>query len=55
MSGMKLLDTVQTFFRKNPAYEASLVELSAAVYVLACKMVGFKPTVIIKQDLKRND
>lgn len=55
MARMELLDTVQNFFRKNPGYEASLVELSAAVYVLSCKMIGFKPTIKIKQDRKRND
>lgn len=55
MGGMRLLDDVQSFFRKNPDYEPSLVELSAAVYVLSCKMIGFKPTIKIKQDRKRND
>lgn len=43
MAGMMLLHDIQTFFRKNPAYEPSLVELSAAVYILSCKMMGEKP------------
>lgn len=41
---MILLNTVRSFFRKNPAYEPDLVELSAVVYILSCKMVGVKPS-----------
>lgn len=39
---MILLNTVRSFFRKHPAYEPDLVELSAVVYILSCKMVGVK-------------
>lgn len=45
MRQMMLMNTVKSFFRKNPAYEPDLVELSAVVYLLSCKMVGVKPTM----------
>ena len=44
MRQMMLMNSVKSFFRKNPAYEPDLVELSAVVYLLSCKMVGVKPT-----------
>ena len=44
MRQMMLMNAVKTFFRKNPAYEPDLVELSAVVYILSCKMVGVKTT-----------
>ncbi len=50
---MKLLDDVRGFFRKNPAYEADLVELSAVVYLLSCKMVGVKPTTQLSATYRR--
>ena len=50
---MKLLDDVRGFFRKNPAYEPDLVELSAVVYLLSCKMVGVKPTTQLSATYRR--
>lgn len=44
MRQMALLNTIKTFLRKNPAYEPDLVELSAAIYLLSCKMIGVRPT-----------
>lgn len=44
MRQMALLNNIKTFLRKNPAYEPDLVELSAAVYLLSCKMIGVQPT-----------
>ena len=44
MRQMMFLKHVKSFLRKNPAYEPDLVELSAVVYLLSCKMVGVKPT-----------
>ena len=38
-----LLNNIRSFFRKNPAYESDLVELSAIIYMLSCKMIGVKP------------
>jgi len=43
MRQMMLLNDVRSFFRKNPAYEPDLVELSAVIYILSCKMIGVKP------------
>lgn len=40
---MLLLNSFRSFLRKNPAYEPDLVELSAIIYILSCKMVGVKP------------
>lgn len=42
MAEMKLLKQIQTFLRQHPEYEPSMVELSAAIYVLSCKMMGEK-------------
>jgi len=44
MRQMMFLKHVKSFLRKNPAYEPDLVELSAVVYLLSCKMVGVEPT-----------
>ncbi len=44
MKQMLLLNDIRSFFRKNPAYEPNMVELSAAIYILSCKMVGVKAT-----------
>ena len=40
---MLLLNSFRSFLRKNPGYEPDLVELSAIVYLLSCKMMGVKP------------
>ena len=40
---MLLLNSFRSFLRKNPAYEPDLVELSAVIYILSCKMIGVKP------------
>ena len=44
MTQMILLNNVRSFFRKNPAYEPDMVELSAVIYILSCKMIGVQPT-----------
>lgn len=43
MAQMVLLNNVRSFFRRNPAYEPDMIELSAVIYILSCKMVGVKP------------
>ena len=43
MSQMLLLNNIRNFFKKNPAYEPELVELTAAIYVLSCRAMYEKP------------
>jgi len=43
MQQMMLLKSVRRFFMTNPGYQADLVELSAIIYILSCKMIGVKP------------
>ncbi len=43
MAGMILLNTIRTFFVKNPSYEPDLNEILASIYVLSCRAMGEKP------------
>ncbi len=43
MSQMLLLNNIRNFFKKNPAYEPELVEITAAIYVLSCRAMYEKP------------
>ena len=40
---MLLMNSFRSFLRKNPQYQPDLVELSAIIYLLSCKMIGVKP------------
>ena len=53
MRQMMLLNDIKSFFRKNPAYMPDLVELSAAIYLLSCKMVGTAPTTKLSPTYRR--
>ena len=55
MADMKLLKNISNFFRQNPAYDPTLVELSAAIYFLSCKSVGEKANKYLMAMTQRKD
>lgn len=55
MSQMLLLNNIRNFFKKNPAYEPELVELTAAIYVLSCRAMYEKPNPSFIAMLQRGD